>query len=213
MPVFEQGVLAGNLYDKYGTSNPIARYLMNGFNEAFISLVLMSGANDIHEIGCGEGHLSIALAARGGKVRSSDFSTEIIRKAEGNARKNNLEIQFKAASIYDLVPERDSAELVVCCEVLEHLHAPLKALIILEQLARPYLLVSVPREPLWRVLNIARFKYLSSFGNTPGHIQHWSAKAFLDLLSQHFDVIAIRKPIPWTMALCRIRNVRQNRWS
>ena len=39
------------------------------------------------------------------------------------------------------------------------------------------LLVSVPREPLWRGLNMARGAYMRDLGNTPGHVNHWSKRA------------------------------------
>jgi hypothetical protein len=94
---------------------------------------------------------------------------------------------------------------VVCCEVLEHLDDSARGVDILAELARPYLLASVPREPLWRALNMARGKYLGAFGNTPGHLNHWSREGFLRLLRRRFDVIEMRTPLPWTMALCRLR--------
>ena len=39
----------------------------------------------------------------------------------------------------------------------------------------------VPREPVWRVLNVARGRYVRWLGNPPGHIQHFSRAAFLAL--------------------------------
>ncbi len=50
-----------------------------------------------------------------------------------------------------------------------------------------HLLVSVPREPLWRGLNMARGAYIKDLGNTPGHLNHWSRKAFVELLGRHGD--------------------------
>ena len=66
-----------------------------------------------------------------------------------------------------------------------------------------HLLVSVPREPLWRGLNMARGAYIKDLGNTPGHLNHWSRKAFVELLSRHGTVEEIRSPFPWTMLLVR----------
>ena len=79
------------------------------------------------------------------------------------------------------------------------------ALDVLAKLARPHLIASVPREPLWRILNVARGRYWSELGNTPGHLQHWSRTTFIALLQQRFEVIEVRNPLPWTMALCRAR--------
>ncbi|MDI6728691.1 MAG: class I SAM-dependent methyltransferase [Thermodesulfovibrionales bacterium] len=196
-------VVAGNLFDKYGSRNPIVQFMMKNFISSFKALVSVTGAREIHEIGCGEGHLSIILAEQKKKVRASDFSKQVILKARENAVKNNVDIEFKISSIYDLTPEKDAAELIVCCECLEHLENPEKALNILSGLANPYLIISVPREPLWRLLNMVRFKYVSRLGNTPGHIQHWSKRSFLKLLSPYFVIVETRTPMPWSMALCR----------
>jgi hypothetical protein len=65
--------------------------------------------------------------------------------------------------------------------------------------------VSVPREPIWCGLNMVRGKYFSKLGNTPGHIQHWSSSDFVNLVSKYFDVVEVKKPLPWTMLLCRVK--------
>ena len=205
-PIIEDGVIAGNFYNKYKTENPIARYLMDGFTTSIIELVSESRAVDIHEVGCGEGYLSAILAKNNKRVRASDFSPQVIQKARDIAKKAELDIDFKVCSIYDFSEQQDAAELVVCCEVLEHLEEPKRALTVLSRLANPYLLVSVPREPMWRLLNIARGKYISNIGNTPGHIQHWSKETFVKLLEKDVDIVRVLTPIPWVVALCRSRN-------
>ena len=74
----------------------------------------------------------------------------------------------------------------------------------LASIARPWLIASVPREPLWRALNLARLSYVRELGNTPGHMGHWSRRGFERFLGERFEVIEVRSPIPWTMALCRV---------
>ncbi len=76
----------------------------------------------------------------------------------------------------------DEFELVAATEVLEHVDGPEQALAEMARVASAWLLVSVPHEPLWRALNMARGAYLRDFGNTPGHVNHWTARAFLGLL-------------------------------
>lgn len=201
--ISQQEVITGNVYDKYETRNPIARYLMRGFLTAFTSMVEFSGAKDVHEVGCGEGHLSMILAQYAARVRASDISERVLEKARTLAEANNARISFKAASIYDLDPAKDAAELVVCCEVLEHLPDPERALQILCCLARPYLLISVPQEPVWRILNLLRAKYVGSLGNTPGHLQHWSKGAIINCVRRHARVVRVSTPFPWTMILSR----------
>ncbi len=208
-PIIENGVIAGNLYDKYGTKNPVARYLVNGFRTYLDGLVSGTGARDIHEVGCGEGSLCIDWAREGKTVRGSDFSEQVIGVARENASASGVDVRFNACGIYELKPERDAAELIVCCEVLEHLERPEEALEVLARLAHPHLIVSVPREPVWSLMNLARGKYLSSLGNTPGHVQRWSRASFLRLLSSHVHVVKVVTPIPWTMALCRVVGERR----
>lgn len=202
----EAGVVVGNTYDKYSTKNPIARKLVQGFSDALSGLVAGLDVQEIHEVGCGEGYWTLQWKAQGYAARGSDFSSIVIDLARQNAQARGIDVPFKVSDIYDLQPEADAAELVVCCEVMEHLEKPEPALEILTRLARPYLIVSVPREPIWSYMNMARGKYWSSLGNTPGHIQRWSKRSYLDLLKQHVDVLAVRSPLPWTMALCKVRD-------
>jgi len=197
--------VGGNHYPKYTTRNPAARRLVAGFLEALDDLVRRTGACEIHEVGCGEGFLSTRLASHGLAVRGSDLSAAAIATARQRAAGLGASIPFRVADLYGLDPERDGAELVVCCEVLEHLPDPGRALDILAGLARPHLIASVPREPLWRLLNLARGKYWRDLGNTPGHLQHWSSARFVAMLGSRLEVVEVRKPLPWTMALCRAR--------
>jgi hypothetical protein len=73
------------------------------------------------------------------------------------------------------------------------------------RVAKRHLLVSVPHEPLWRILNIARGAYVRELGNTPGHVNHWSKRSFVKLLERHGEVVEARLPFPWTMLLVRVR--------
>jgi 2-polyprenyl-3-methyl-5-hydroxy-6-metoxy-1,4-benzoquinol methylase len=195
--------VGGNVYDKYGTRNPIERRLVDGFLEQVLGLVERSGAGEAHEVGCGEGEISLLLARRGLRMRGSDVSAEVIAEARRRAADAGVEVSYRAAPISALDPAHDAAELIVCCEVLEHLDDPEQGLEAIAELARPWLLVSVPREPIWRALNLARGKYVRDLGNTPGHLGHWSRRGFLELLGGRLEVVAVRTPLPWTMALCR----------
>lgn len=192
----------GNVYPKYSTKNPFARYLVDHYLEALDELVEAVDPDSIHEVGCGEGFIISRFVRNGRTLTGSDFSSKTIEEARRNGP--HPSITLKVASIYALAAE-DSASLVLCCEVLEHLESPAEALANLAAIADPYLIASVPREPIWRVLNALRGSYLGSLGNTPGHLQHWSKRGFLDLLRTRFEVLAVKAPLPWTMALCRKR--------
>jgi SAM-dependent methyltransferase len=95
-------------------------------------------------------------------------------------------------------------DLASAIEVLEHVPDPEHTLAEMARVARGHLLVSVPREPLWRALNLARGAYVRRLGDTPGHVNHWSKRAFVGLLGRHGEVIEARSPFPWTMLLVRV---------
>lgn len=200
----EEGVVIGNAFDKYGSANPIVKIMMKGFSLSLSGMVAASKPSTIHEVGCGEGFWVCKWAKAGIQVKGTDFSSQVIQMAKQNALLQGVSPDlFKTASIYELEHGSHSAELVVCCEVFEHLENPRAGFEALQRVVSKNLILSVPREPLWRFLNVARFKYLKDLGNTPGHVQHWSKRAFLKTVSNYFEILNVRSPVPWTMILCR----------
>jgi 2-polyprenyl-3-methyl-5-hydroxy-6-metoxy-1,4-benzoquinol methylase len=195
----------GNVYDKYASQNPVERRLVAGFMRDFDELVAQSGARSAHEVGCGEGEMAQRMAAAGLDVRATDAFAETLAEAERRAAGIGLAIDFECKPVQELEPRLDAAELVACCEVLEHLEDPAGALERLAAIADPWLIASVQREPLWRALNLVRGSYVTALGNTPGHVNHWSKRGFRRFLGRRFEVVELRSPLPWTMALCRVR--------
>jgi hypothetical protein len=92
-------------------------------------------------------------------------------------------------------------DLVMLLEVLEHSPAPHQLLRIARQLARRYLLLSVPWEPYFCGLNFLRGKNLSRLGNDPEHIQHWTRQGFTRFAASAGRVVASPFVFPWTMLL------------
>ena len=204
--IVEDGIIVGNVYNKYQTRNPLVKLIMNKYRESLNGLIEQIKPNDIHEVGCGEGYWVIMCNKKGISARGSDVSEKAIIMAKENAKAQAVpHTIFTQKNIYNLAYPLDSAELVLCCEVLEHLENPGDALCALSRIANPYLILSVPREPIWSLLNILRGKYLIDFGNTPGHIQRWSKTDFINLALQHFEVLTVKSPLPWTMLLCQKR--------
>jgi 2-polyprenyl-3-methyl-5-hydroxy-6-metoxy-1,4-benzoquinol methylase len=199
-----EAVPTGNTFDKYGSRNPVVRRLMAGFEGALDDLLAAAGPRTIVDVGCGEGVLSARWAARPAitRVAGVDLEDPALR-AEWAAREaSGLELRP-----YDgrTLPFGDGEfDLAAAIEVLEHVPDPEATLAEMARAARRHLLVSVPREPLWRALNLARGAYVRDLGNTPGHVNHWSRRSFVGLLARHGEVAAVRSPFPWTMALVRL---------
>lgn len=200
----QDSIVYGNTYNKYKPKTGIVKWIMDGFENSLLNLVSRASPNTIHEVGCGEGYWVMELAKSGIDVRGSDFADGAIAMAKSEAENRGFNPNiFSVRSVYDLNPEIDLADLIVCCEVLEHVENPVEALEAIAKLGASNVILSVPREPIWCILNLARGKYILSLGNTPGHIQHWSKRAFLRTVSQYFDIVQVKSPLPWTMVLCK----------
>jgi 2-polyprenyl-3-methyl-5-hydroxy-6-metoxy-1,4-benzoquinol methylase len=198
-------VPTGNTFDKYGSTNPVVRRLMAGFELALDELFTLAGPRSILDVGCGEGVLTEQWAARlrDGRVIGLDLPDPKLEAEWAGRSRANLE--FVAGDVSDGLAYADGEfELVCATEVLEHVPAPERAVAEMARAASRHLIVSVPHEPLWRILNVARGAYLGQLGNTPGHVNHWSRRGFVRLLSRHGEVLETRSPFPWTIVLVRV---------
>jgi 2-polyprenyl-3-methyl-5-hydroxy-6-metoxy-1,4-benzoquinol methylase len=199
-----ESVPTGNTYDKYGTKNPVARRLMSGFQAALDELWQKAEPRSVLDVGCGEGVLTCEWAERLGERRivGIDLEDPKIQAEWETRRRPNLE--YRAEEATSLSFDDDEFDVATAIEVLEHVPDPEATLAEMTRVAERYLLVSVPREPLWRMLNMARGAYWGSLGNTPSHVNHWTKVGFVSLLSKYGTVEEKRSPFPWTMLLVRV---------
>jgi 2-polyprenyl-3-methyl-5-hydroxy-6-metoxy-1,4-benzoquinol methylase len=200
-----EGTVTGNTYDKYGSTNPVVRRLMAGFERTLEDLFRRAEPRSLLDVGCGEGVLTHRWAQQLGERRvvGIDLEDPALEAEQAKRRAPNLEYRvMKAENLPFADGEFDMASAI---EVLEHVPDPEHSVEEMARVARRWLLVSVPREPLWRALNMARGAYLKDLGNTPGHLNHWSKRSFVALLSRHGEVVEARSPFPWTMLLVRVR--------
>jgi 2-polyprenyl-3-methyl-5-hydroxy-6-metoxy-1,4-benzoquinol methylase len=197
-------VPTGNTFDKYGSTNPVVRRLMARFERTLGELFAQAAPESVLDIGCGEGVLTEqwARALINGRVVGTDLEDPKLRAQWATRTRPNL--RFAAMPVETLSFADDEFDLVAATEVLEHVSDPELALAEMARVARRWLLVSVPHEPLWRVLNVARGAYIRDLGNTPGHLNHWTRTGFQRLLSTHGQVVETRSPFPWTMLLVRV---------
>lgn len=203
-PLVEDGIVVGTGSDKFESKNPVVRWALRGFDQAVRDLLVGLDPSEVLEVGCGEGHVTrLLLQETTASIRCLDISDQVLAVARANVPSDRA--SFEKRNILDLAPITDAVPLVVCCEVLEHLEDPNEGLRLLAAAARPHAILSVPNEPLFRLLNFARGAHVRDFGNSPGHLQHWSRTGFLRFVQQRFDVIEVRSPLPWTAVLARSR--------
>ncbi len=192
----------GNTYDKYGSTNPIERRMMRGFFDALDRYLDETTPTRIFEIGIGEGIVTSRVIERfaGVPVIGLDLPDEELA-AQWQSRE--LSCAFGDASG---LPFPDAAfDLVLAIEVFEHLPDPAAAMTELARVCSGSLIASVPLEPIWRIGNMARGRYLRELGNTPGHVNHWTHRGFERLVASRFDVVDRATPLPWTMVLATSR--------
>lgn len=157
------------------------------------------------EIGCGEGFSTQRIANMlppQAIFAASEYVSDLVPKAA----KRNPGVTVLQESTYELTHPDDSFDVVLLLEVLEHLDYPDKALQEIARILKPsgYLILGVPREPLWCMLNLARGKYITHFGNTTGHLNHWSKHTLRMYLEGHFGPVRqTRSPVPWTIVLAQ----------
>lgn len=189
----------------YQSLNPVSKMLIGNFMKNLSGMVNGLGIKNIFEVGCGEGYVAMHLAACGYKVHGGDYRAEAIEEANRMAQKHGLtdKTRFEVMDIYNYAFEDVKTDLVVCCEVFEHLPDPGLALKRMAAIDAEYFLFSVPGEPLWRIMNMLRLKYIKDLGNTPGHINHWTYRGFPAFLATRFKVVKCAKPLPWNMVLCQ----------
>jgi SAM-dependent methyltransferase len=201
--VDREGTVTGNTYDKYGSTNPVVRRLMAGFEGTLEELFRKAAPSSLLDVGCGEGVLTHQWAGRvEGRVVGIDLDDPALHAEWVHRQAPNLEYRVMKAE--NLPFGDDEFDAATAIEVLEHVPDPEHTVAEMARVARRSLLVSVPREPLWRGLNMARGAYWKDLGNTPGHLNHWSKRGFVQLLSRYGTVTEARSPFPWTMLLVRL---------
>jgi SAM-dependent methyltransferase len=191
----------GNTYDKYGSTNPIEQRMMRGFFGALDGFLDEVRPTRVLEIGVGEGIVTSRLIERfpDASVLGLDLPDEGLAADWGE---RGLSCVFGDATTLPF-PD-DAFDLVMAIEVFEHLPDPDAALAELARVCSGSLIASVPFEPIWRIGNMARGRYLRDLGNTPGHINHWTNRGFARLVGTRFDIADTANPMPWTMVLASV---------
>lgn len=192
----------GNTYDKYASTNPVEQRMMAGFMRALDGMLADVRPARILEVGVGEGHVMTRVRERfpdaalvGLDLPDADLAA--------SWRADALPCMFGDAT---RLPFADATfDLVLAIEVLEHVPGPDAALAELARVCDGTLVASVPFEPIWRLGNMARRRYLRDLGNTPGHVNHWTRWGFGGFVGSRFRVDQVASPLPWTMVRASTR--------
>jgi ubiquinone/menaquinone biosynthesis C-methylase UbiE len=147
--VDREGTVTGNTYDKYGSNNPVVKRLMAGFETTLDELFREAAPRSLLDVGCGEGVLTHKWAQRiDGRVVGIDLDDPQLHEEWKGRQAPNLEYMVMKA---ENLPFGDNEfDVTTAIEVLEHVPDPEHTVSEMARVASGHLLVSVPREPLWR---------------------------------------------------------------
>ena len=178
---------------------------MAGFERTLDELFAQAAPQSLLDVGCGEGVLTHKWAERiaprprrrhrprgpgdPGRVGAAHGAQPRVPGHEGRANLPFADGEFDVAT---------------AIEVLEHVPDPEHTVAEMARVAsRAPAGLASRASRCGAALNMARGAYLKDLGNTPGHLNHWSKRAFVELLGRHGEVVEARSPFPWTMLLVR----------
>ena len=183
--------------EKHTTQNPVSRFFFNNFKQVLLAQVKEIRPHAILDVGAGEGFTLEMFRENhiGERLEGIEYMDEALKFA----KRLHPQVKIKKGNIYELPYAANSFDLVICNEVLEHLDDPKKALNELKRVAKKYLILSVPNEPLFTIQRILRGKNVWKLGAHPEHIQHWTSGAFEKFVASVLTVKDAKTPLPWTM--------------
>ena len=97
-----EGTVTGNTYDKYGSTNPVVKRLMAGFERTLDELWAKAAPRSVLDVGCGEGVLTSKWASRlrDGRVVGIDLADPALQAEWARRSAPNLEYRvMKAESL------------------------------------------------------------------------------------------------------------------
>jgi len=172
---------------KYGNKNPIQKFVLCRFFDAIVKEIKEIHPNTVLDFGTGEGYFLEELEKRELTFKSL-VGIDLRDEALNRARTIYPSYEFIKVDLFDWNIEDHSFDLVIASEVLEHLVNPSRFLNKLTLLSRGYLLLTVPLEPWFRLMNLIRGRHILSFGNHPEHINQWGYRKFIKFVSTYVNV-------------------------
>ncbi len=111
---------------------------------AYLAPHLRSG-QDLLDVGCGPGTITVDLATRvrPGRVSGIDTSTDVLAEARETATAAGMDVDFRAGDVYALPFADGEFDVVHAHQVLQHLTDPVAAVREMRRVTRPGGLVAV----------------------------------------------------------------------
>ena len=166
---------------KYKSKNKLKQLALEFFFKALLSFEIQF--EKALDAGCGEGFAAANLSSKfpDAKLIGVDISAQAVK----NSKKYAPQMPVLVGDVTRLPFKDNQFDLVLCLEVLEHLHRPEQAVATFIRLTRRYVLLSVPNEPIFRTLRMLEGSDLLRWGDHPEHIHHWNYFSFARFLERN----------------------------
>lgn len=163
-------------YDGWYNS-PVGKYVDESETQCMFSLINDIAGAKVLDVGCGTGHLSEKLRAKGADVTGIDVSKEMLKKAEESSENKNLGVMYLNMDVCDLSFEEESFDYVFSMAAFEFIENPTLAFKNIKRVLKPngtVVIGTIHKNSSWAdmyesdafketVFANARFKKLSDF--------------------------------------------------
>ena len=156
------------------------------------------------DFGCGEGYILDMMAEREVAVPSYE-GLDLRADALTEARRRWPNTSFTEANLFDPAYDQKRYHTVMALEVLEHLFEPEKVLRRLVSMADEYVLLTVPNEPWFQLMNLVRGRDLIRLGNHPEHINHWNKATFAAFVEPYAEIVDVTTRFPFVILVAKPR--------
>jgi len=110
-----------HFYDKFRTSGYFKKVL------AFLQKTIPKGSS-ILDVGGGTGKFCVELAKKGYNIKGFDYSTEMVKKAIKNIKKNKVTCVYKLDDAEEEIPFKENFDFAISIDSWEFFPHPLKVL-------------------------------------------------------------------------------------
>jgi SAM-dependent methyltransferase len=189
-----------DFYNHANSRNPIIRVLVNGYLRQLAKFLGGLNISSELDVGCGSAYVTDYISHLDhNNIFGLDISPDKIDLARSLYPRRSFIVGDGRS-----IPFQDNQfDLVVATEVLEHQQKPEDLMKEIYRVSSRYAFISVPDDFIWRMGNLIRGKYLDSWGNCEGHVQHWDRGSLEKFLGSFFPEVEVKRCCPWLMALCK----------
>lgn len=163
---------------KWEYGNGLYQGVLSRYLSRMAHLVRSLRPATVLDAGCGEGYVYRGLRDRG--VSADWEGVDASAGAVRFAAEKNPECRWSVGDLREMSQPSNSAELVLCSQVLEHIPQPERVRDELARVSARWLLISVPLEPVFR--SICALTVATGIGQDPGHVNFWTPSAFRKFL-------------------------------